>query len=259
MKTVFASTLALLCSLVVIGCASNDEPAANAPAAETGDEDALTSAANKSCGAAYTPALRKYELAVQASKRLLAGDACEEITHSKDASYSATVTTEDIANLMLTSIDECAAFRDVFNDSPYAAPVRTVLAPSLLGSVASGRLSTDTFVGLGEALVGTTMYGPKPGVAHTFLVKFAADGQASFESYDFDLGDFVSTPGTYAIDESGAVPTLVLGRDGLTTSYTIRYQTADGRHDIELVPAETSAADDDAGAVISTNSDPCSA
>jgi hypothetical protein len=259
MKTAFLASLALVCSLTAVGCAGNDEPAASQQAAETGGEDDLTASANKSCGAAYTPALRKYELAVQASKRLLAGEACDEITHAKDASYSTTITTEDIANLMLTSIDECGAFRDVFNDSPYAAPVRTVLASSVLGSVAGGRLSTETFAGLGEALVGTTMYGPKPGVAHTFIVKFLADGQASFESYDFDLGDFVSTPSSYLINEATdeAGPTITFTRGDASTTYAVRYETGDGRHDLELVPVEA-AADDDS-AVISTNSDPCSA
>lgn len=242
-------------SFAAAGCASEEAPPAAAPdqAAETGAEDDLTSSANKSCGAAYTPALRKYELAVQAAKKYNAGGSCEEVTHSKDKSLTTTVTQEDIGGLILEAIGECGAFRDVYTKSPYAAPARQALGDSLISKVADGSLDTKSFRGLAKALPGTTLYGPKPGVMLMFTVDFRADGKATFRSYDWDLEKEVSSEATYVVSE-GDKPTLTItDAGGTTTTYTPRFDS-EGYYSTIVFSGP-----DENTSPISTSSDPCSA
>lgn len=255
MKTPLVASLAafaLAASFSLAGCASDEPAPAPEQAAETGAEDDLTSSANKSCGAAYTPALRKYELAVQASKKFNAGGACDDITHSKDKSLTTTVTQEDIGNLTLQAIAECGAFRDVYTKSPYAAPLRQALADSLIAKVADGSLDTKTFRGLGKALPGTKMWGPKPGVAHLFSVTFGEGGKVTFSSYDWDLEKEVSTEATYAVSEGDATTITITDKDGKATVYTPRF-------DAEYYSEIVFVGPDENTQPISTNSDPCSA
>ncbi len=256
MKMPFATLLvsvAVSACFACVGCASDDAPAATPDqAAETGAEDDLTSSANKSCGAAYTPALRKYELAVQAAKKYNAGGACEDITHSKDKTLTSTVTQEDIGNLALQAIGECGAFRDVYTKSPYAAPLRQALADTLIAKVADGSLDTKTFRGLGNALPGTKMWGPKPGVMHMFAVRFAEGGKATFTTYDWDLEKEVSTEATYVVTEGAKTTITITDKDGKATVYTPRFDTEYYSEIVFVGPDENTQP-------ISTNSDPCSA
>jgi hypothetical protein len=246
------ATLTVSATSLFVGCSSDEPAPASEPvAAETGPEDDLTSTATKSCGAAYTPALRKYELAVQASKKLAKDGMCSEAVHDKDASYSTIVTREDIASLMLTSIEECGAFRDVYLKSKYAAPVRDALSASLLARVAAGTLDPASFRGLGQALVGTTLYGPKPGVALLFWVDFGQNGQATFHRYDWELEKEVTSPATYRVDETKGAKVIITS-EGTDTVYGVSYEKNDSYRDILLTPP-------DGGSVISTSSSPCDA
>ena len=151
-------------ALASIACTAAVETT-DAPIDES--EADITSASKQGCGASYTPALRKYELAVYAAKAIKAKKVCEPVENPKDKS-SVDATHEAVGELLQESVAACPAFRDVYKTSPYAAPARDVLAQSLLGEVVSGALDTKTFSGLDKALVGKTMFGPKPGVANLF-------------------------------------------------------------------------------------------
>jgi len=241
----FVAVLALASiSLTAFACAAPSAEPAGAPAEEL--EDDIVSGQKQSCGANYTPALRKYELAVIAAKAVRAKDVCNSVTNPKD-NASTDATHESVGELLQQAIATCGAFRDVYNTSPYAAPAREVLADSLLGNVAAGTLDTKTFAGLDKAIVGKKMWGPKPGVAHMFDVTFGAAGKATFQSYDFDKGDFVSTSATYSV-KAGANPEITIVSGGVSTVYTPRFESG---HVVFVPKGE--------GHPISTSSDPCSA
>lgn len=242
MRTLVFAAFASL-ALASVACTAAVETT-DAPVDES--EADITSASKQSCGASYTPALRKYELAVYAAKAIKAKKVCEPVTNPKDKS-SVDATHEAVGELLQEAVATCPAFRDVYKTSPYAAPAREVLAPSLLGDVVSGALDTKTFAGLDKALVGKTMFGPKPGVANLFDVTFAAGGKATFRSFDFEKGDFVTTSATWSV-KAGAKPEVTIVSGGKTTVYTPKLEAG------HVILAPTGDAHP-----ISTSSDPCSA
>lgn len=236
---------AALAALSAVACTAEVDPTAGGAPVEESEAD-IVSGQKQSCGARYTPALRKYELAVIAAKAVRARKVCEPVTNPKDK-QSVDATEEAVGELLQEAVETCAAFREVYTKSPYAAPAREVLADSLLGDVVSGAVDGKTFAGLDKALVGKTMFGPKPGVANLFEVSFAAGGKATFKRYDWDKGDLVSTPATWSV-KTGSKVEVSITEAGKTTVYTPKLE---GRHVI-LAPAGE-------GHPISTSSDPCSA
>ncbi|HRG96331.1 MAG TPA: hypothetical protein PLR99_08790 [Polyangiaceae bacterium] len=225
-------------------CSATVEPGAE-PTVEESEAD-IVSSQRTSCGAKYTPALRKYELAVIAAKSVRAKKVCDSVTNPKDG-QSTEATDEAVGELLQEAVATCAAFRDVYKTSPYAAPAREVLADSVLGDVVSGALDTKGFTNLEKVLPGKTMFGPKPGIANLFEVSFAAGGKATFRSFDFETGALVSSSATWSV-RVGAKVEVTITRGASVTVYT---PVLEAGH-VVLVPAGE-------GSRISTSSDPCSA
>jgi len=120
LKTTLSLAFLSLTTLVV-GCSS--EPADE----EVGVDDA----ALVSCGAAkYNEALAHYKNAVQWSKDRLSHGICET-----ENGYLWTIADEASRAVMT-----CGAFRETIKTSPWAAPVRTVLDPSLTLQSLTGEL-----------------------------------------------------------------------------------------------------------------------
>lgn len=239
---VFAALSAV--AVASTACSAAVEPGAE-PTIDESEAD-VTSGQRTSCGASYTPALRKYELAVIAAKSVRAKKICDAVKNPKDG-QTVEATDEAVGELLQQAVAGCAAFRDVYKTSPYAAPAREVLADSVLGDVVSGALDTKGFTNLDKSLPGKTMFGPKPGVANLFEVTFAAGGKATFRSFDFETGAFVSTNATWTVRDAAKTEVLIT-RGGVVTVYT---PTLESGH-VVLVPAGE-------GHRISTSSDPCSA
>ncbi len=240
-------SLAAVAVVAVLSAACSAEVEPAAPGSQVDESEAdIVSSQKASCGASYTPALRQYELAVIAAKAVRARKVCEPVTNPKDK-QSVDATDEAVGELLLDAVAKCAAFREVYTKSPYAAPAREVLADSLLGDAVSGALDTKTFAGLDKALAGKTMFGPKPGVANLFEVSFAAGGKATFARYDWDKGAMVSSAATWSV-KTGAKVEVSITEAGKTTVYTPKLEN---KH-VVLVPAGE-------GHPISTSSDPCSA
>jgi hypothetical protein len=129
MKTtpLFASSLLLLTTLTSsLGCSATSE-------SESGAEDVESSeAAIVSCGSAkYNEALAHYKNAVAWSKDRLAQGVCES---EKGYLWS-------IADEASRAVMTCGTFRETIKSSPWAAPVRTVLAPSLTLRSLTGELA----------------------------------------------------------------------------------------------------------------------
>jgi hypothetical protein len=224
----------------------------NLPETVDSDEPALSDIEQDvvvNCGARYTPALRKYELAVIAAKLVNNGRSCNEAVNPRngerlEASFEA------VGDLMQQSISICSDFRRVYNESPFAQPARLALSKSLLSEVVSGRLNTTTFATIERALIGKRMYGPKPGVANTFIVTFLANGQLEYLSYDGTNGTYVRNEDvSWSVRMVAGKPKIKIDIVDGSTLYTPTY----GGLNVTLEPTTPGVGR------ISTSSDPCSA
>jgi hypothetical protein len=224
----------------------------NLPETVDSDEPALSDIEQDvvvNCGARYTPALRKYELAVIAAKLVNNNGSCNLATNPKDG-QQIEASFEAVGELMQQSIAKCSDFRRVFNESPFARPARLALTKSLLSEVVSGRLNTTTFAAIERALIGKRMYGPKPGVANTFIVTFLSNGQLEYLSYDGTNGTYVRNEDvSWSVRMVAGKPKIKIDIVDGSTLYTPTYN---GLH-ITLEPTTPGAGR------ISTSSDPCSA
>lgn len=234
--------------LFVTACASESSSSVDDAIADP-EVDELS--ATQSCGANYKPALQKYELAVYTSKAILASGTCgEDVVHPKNKSLYAASIREEVEALILDSISQCSYFRQVYKTSVYAKPLRTVMTDSALRGLVDGSVNPSTMVGLEAALVGATMYGPKPGVMHLFTVNFKAGNVATFNSPNEETLKNEASNATYRVI-TGAKPQIEFTQGGLKSVYGIVYEP--GSSLIEFAPVSS----DDVQ--ISSYSDPCSA
>lgn len=243
----FALVVSASLALSAVACSANVDGGNGDDATLEESEADIVSAQKDGCGAKYTPALRKYELAVIAAKAVKARKVCEPVSNPKDRA-EVEATQEAVGELLQEAVGTCSAFRDVYKNSPYAAPARDVLATSLLGDVVSGAVDTKTFAGLEKALVGKKMYGPKPGIMNLFDVTFEANGKATFSAYDWDKEADVKTQATWTAKTIGGKTEVTITQDGKTTKYTPKLEYGH----VVLAPVGE-------GSPISTSSDPCSA
>lgn len=208
-------------SLGVVACAA---PTA-APEGEEVEqsEDALTA-----CGAAkYSAALAHYKNAVAWSKDRNANGVC-----NSDHGFQ-----WSIADEASRAVISCGQFRNVLRTSPWAAPVRTALGPSLTLRSLTGELlviksspwanwtGTERFFqsGLSFWARAEGAYGSK------VRIDFRASGQATWGElvYSEVTGDITwgSTPATYTIAktagrESG-VRVITMNHGGKTETLTL--------------------------------------
>ena len=225
MKTTFSTRVSLLfiSSLAIAGCsvASADEAAAD-------QEVESSEAALVSCGAAkYNEALAHYKNAVAWSKDRLANGVCES-----ENGYL-----WGIADEASRAVMTCGAFRETIKTSPWAQPVRTVLAPSLTLKSLTGELAVikdstwqnwtgvDTYFAKG----GLSFWARAEG-AYGYAVKidFAANGKATwgFLHYDEASGDITwrTEPATYSIAKPAGEKgkrTVKVTHGGKTETYTL--------------------------------------
>lgn len=216
-------------ALVLGSTACSSAPSEASPDEEVeSSEEALTA-----CGQArYAEAFAHYKKAVDASKERLRSRTCE---WNDGFLWS-------IADHASRAVMTCAEFRGVIRTSPWAAPLRQALAPSLTLRSLSGELlvikdsawanwsGVDAFFtkgGLSFWARAEGAYGP------AVRIDFAANGRATWGElhYDARTGDITwrSIPATYAVSkatsrESGP-RNVTVTREGKTTTFTLGVQS----------------------------------
>jgi hypothetical protein len=220
MRTSLPSLLAAS-ALSLAACGGHIDPSSGAPdEAEVG-----LALATESCGATrYNQALAHYRDAVAWSKERIAAGVCES-----EHGYL-----WQIADATSNAVMTCGAFRDVVRTSPWAAPLRQVLAPSLTSlSLRSftGELkvirdsSYQSWTGV-EAFFekGLSFWARAEGAYGSSLrIHFAASGQATVEQlvHDDVTGDISleESSATYTVEQPGtaAGKRLVRVRRGAQT------------------------------------------
>jgi len=217
-------------ALAAVACAAPSD----APGADGSDEEAVgqTEEALTSCGTArYAAALAHYKNAVQWSKDRERYGVCQS---ENGFLWS-------IADEASRAVMTCSAFRTVIRTSPWAAPVRRVLAPSLTLRSITGELLvikdsqwanwTDTERFFDKGL---TFWARAEGAYGSAVrIDFRADGKATWGElvYDEATGDISwrSLPATYTIakttsKESGPRRVTVT-RAGKTQVFTLGVQS----------------------------------
>jgi hypothetical protein len=245
--------LRILVSLLTVGFVSSCGVGVEADELSVVDDsevDVNAQAVTASCGANYTPALRKYELAVLVAKSVVARRICESVRNPRDGKYYE-ASPELVGELMQQSIRTCVAFRAVYKHSPYAEPARQALKNSLLSEVITGRLDTKVFAALQGALIGKKLFGVKPGVANVSQVTFRANGVVDFEMWNPQTGKMELIDGTgWSVQKQG---NRLVVRIDIVDGSTFYVPTYDGNH-VKLVPVPANP-----NLVLSTSSEPCSA
>lgn len=219
----FARVLAVSAvALTAAACAAPTSEPEGSEAVEQ-SEEALTA-----CGAAkYNEALAHYKNAVAWSKDRNANGVC-----NSENGYQ-----WGIADEASRAVMTCGEFRNVIRTSPWAAPLRTALAPSLTLRSLSGELlvikssswanwtGAERFFqsGLSFWARAEGAYGP------AVRIDFRADGKATFGElvYDHVTGDITwgSSAATYTLSkasgrESG-VRTVTVKHAGKTDTFTL--------------------------------------
>ncbi len=144
-------TLALALPLLTNACSSSD----GSPSDDAAANDANVAAASSTCTHdAYAAGLASYKKAVASAGSRLSKGVCES-----DDGYLA-----DIVASASASVASCSAFHGVIATSPWARPLRDALAGNLALPELTGKLTTSSWAGLDDALVGVTLFGPAPGV-----------------------------------------------------------------------------------------------
>ncbi len=158
------SILSLAASLA--GCASDLEDKSGLSESEI-RETPTTSSCD---AAAMASATERFEHAIDlARERLSAPDrVCESEAYLSTIAYEASL-----------AVSVCADYAGIIKTRSDAAPIREVLASSImLRHVTNDLRARDGWAGLAESLPGVTLYGPAPGVYGTIAeVVFAADGK----------------------------------------------------------------------------------
>ena len=224
MKTTFSTGLSLVVTsaLVIAGCSvgSADDSAS--------EQDVESSeAAIVSCGAAkYNEALAHYKNAVAWSKDRLAHGVCES-----ENGYL-----WGIADEASRAVMTCGAFRETIKTSPWAQPVRTVLAPSLTLKSITGELAVikDTtwqnWTGVAAHFTKGLSFWARSEGAYGYAVKidFAENGKATwgYLHYDEASGDITwrTEPATFSIAKPNGEKgkrTVTVKHGGKTETYTL--------------------------------------
>lgn len=208
----------------VAGCSANAEPSVEAG---SGEDVETSEAAVVSCGAAkYNEALAHYKNAVAWSKDRLARGVCES-----ENGYLWSIADESSRAVMT-----CAAFRETIKTSPWAVPVRTVLAPSLTLKSLTGELavikdsSFQNWTGVEAHFTRGLSFWARAEGAYGSAVKidFKAEGKATwgYLHYDEATGDITwrTMPATYAVTKLGTASgkrKVTVKHGGVTETFTL--------------------------------------
>jgi hypothetical protein len=186
------------CTLFACSASSTPDPVEEENVEQT--EEALTA-----CGAAkYNEALAHYKNAVAWSKDRLAQGVC-----NSENGYQ-----WGIADEASRAVMTCGQFRSIIKTSPWAAPVRTVLAPSLTLRSITGELlvikdsSFQNWTGVDRFFTSGLSFWARAEGAYGSKVRidFKANGKATYGYLDYNevTGDITwkSIPATYSIAKS---------------------------------------------------------
>lgn len=214
-------------SLTAAACAAPSSEGAEGEVTEQSEE------ALSACGATkYAEALAHYKNAVQWSKDRNANGVC-----NTDNGFQ-----WGIADEASRAVMTCGEFRNVIRTSPWAAPLRTALAPSLTLRSLSGELlvikdsSWANWSGVDRFFAGGISFWARAEGAYGSKVRidFRADGKATWGElvYDEVTGDITwgSSAATYTITkangrESG-VRTVTVKHGGKTEKLTLGVENA---------------------------------
>ncbi|MBX3226473.1 MAG: hypothetical protein KIT84_32570 [Labilithrix sp.] len=207
-----------LSTFAVAGCSSETGDASEPVA---GDEAAVIS-----CGAdKYNEALAHYKNAVDWSKERLAKGVCES-----DNGYQ-----WEIADEASRAVMTCGAFRETIKSSPWAQPIRTVLADSLTLKSLTGELLVikdsewQNWTGVDAMLEGQQFWAPAMGAYGSWSqIVFGENGKATYKflKYHDNTGDITpeQEPATFTIEKPNGEKgkrTIVLSHGGVTERYTL--------------------------------------
>lgn len=249
---------AILCSIAAIaGCSTES---GDAPVVEEGDEAALTS-----CGAEkYNAALAHYKNAVQWSKDRLSKGVCES-----DSGYQWSIADEASRAVMT-----CGAFHETIKSSPWAAPIRTVLADSLTLRSLSGELLVikdsefQNWTGTEELLEkGVQFWAQSNGAfgSHSQLV-LGANGKGTFQYIDFVSNDYTlkKEAATYTVAKANGDKgkrKLVVKHGGLTETFLLNVEAGTQYSDAPIftLTPETKGSKPNSGTKMYSLVDECSA
>ncbi|MDB4934698.1 MAG: hypothetical protein JWP87_1670 [Labilithrix sp.] len=212
-----------LVTLGAVGCAApSDDPATEAESVDQ-NEEALTA-----CGATkYNEALAHYKNAVAWSKDRNANGVC-----NSDNGFLWSIADEASRAVMT-----CGEFRSVIRTSPWAAPLRTALAPSLTLRSLTGELlviknsSYANWTGAEKLFQSGISFWARAEGAYGSKVRidFAANGKATWGELVMNdvTGDITwsSTSATYSITKANAresgVRTVTVVHAGKTQKFTL--------------------------------------
>jgi hypothetical protein len=238
-KSSLRSALPLLL-IAIAGAACSAQASEESSSPEGGDpvSDAPEmNAAKSSCSAeAYNQALVKYKAAVEGAKRRARGEVCDEGTPLYE-----------ISDNLRAATATCGKFESIIATSPWAQPVRDALKGNLTLAQVTGKLGSD-LKSLGDALPGTTIYGPAPGVyGNMSKVTFEAGGKAKISRLNVsDEGNatWTDAPAKW----SASAGKLSLEAEGKTIEFDVKLQEGDlhfvpktGDEDFWSMPSECEA------------------
>lgn len=225
----YLSASAFVLSMIA-GCSSGSEEAE--PAAET-DEAAVVS-----CGAAkYNEALAHYKNAVAYAKDRLEHGVCES-----DNGYQ-----WEIADEASRAVMTCGAFHETIKSSPWAAPIRDVLADSLTLSSLTGELLVikdsqfQNWNGVEKQLAkGMQFWAQSNGaVGSRSQLVLRANGKGTFQYVDTDSQDWTQKKeaASWSIDapaDPKAKRHITVKHGGLTEVFTLSVEAGSAYDDAPI-------------------------
>jgi len=244
MKTTSFARLSLLIAstLVIAGCSMGASDGAADQEVESSD------AALVACGSAkYNEALAHYKNAVAWSKDRLAHGVCD----------SENGLLWGIADEASRAVMTCSAFRSTIKTSPWAEPVRTVLAPSLTLKSLTGELAVikdsqfQSWTGVDRFFTkgGLSFWARSEGAyGYGLKIDFAANGTATwgFLHHDEATGDITwrTEPATYSIAKPNGEKgkrTVSVVHGGKAETYTLGVESGWQYNDAPLFTLTPSA------------------
>lgn len=210
---------------VVLSAAACTAESADAPADDPESDEAAVVTARQQCSrAAYDQAFAHYKAAVDHAKARARGDVCGDGTMLSE-----------IASDLGKSVAACGQFESIIATSKWAQPVRDALKGNLALPTVTGKLKAKDLTGLKDALPGTTVFGPAPGVyGNMSKITFAANGEATLSRLSVsDDGNarWTDAPAKWSL-KSAKVLSITSG--GRTTELTIEAEP--GGIDYHFVP-----------------------
>lgn len=193
--------------------------------------------AKQSCSAdAYNQAFAKYKAAVDHAKLRARGGICEEGT-----------TLWEISGDLRAATSTCGKFESIIATSQWAQPVRDALKGSVQLAMVTGKLGSD-LKSLGDALPGTTIFGPAPGVyGNMSKLTFEAGGKAKLSRLHVDdqgEATWSDAPAKW----SASAGKLSLEAEGKTFEFDVKLEDGDlhfvpktGDEDFRSLPSECEA------------------